>query len=65
MESLIRLVEAMGFWGWMAVIACTAIVVEAVVKIKIKRMKYQTVLSERDQVVDKDSDKDSGDEKVA
>ena len=37
MDDLIRLVEAMGFWGWMAVMVCTGIVVSGIVEIK----KYQ------------------------
>lgn len=34
MATVVEIVEAMGFWGWMAVIACTAIICEAVVSIK-------------------------------
>lgn len=37
MDDLIRLVEAMGFWGWAAVMVCTGIVVGGIVEIK----KYQ------------------------
>ena len=33
MSELTELVKAMGFWGWIAVIACTAIVTEAVVRV--------------------------------
>ena len=39
MATVVELVDAMGFWGWMAVIACTALVCEAVVSIKKLQLK--------------------------
>ena len=42
MEDIIRLVEAMGFWGWMAVIACTAIITNGVVTIRKARYRAET-----------------------
>ena len=44
MDNLIRLVEAMPFWGWMAVIsigvAIGAIAIEGIVKVKRMQIKH-------------------------
>ncbi len=39
MSYVVEIIDAMGFWGWMAVIACTAIICEAVVSIKKLELK--------------------------
>ncbi len=45
MDNLIRLVEAMGFWGWMAVmvigVVVGACIVEAVVVIRKMQIKHE------------------------
>lgn len=33
MEELTELIKAMGLWGWVAVIACTAIVTEGCIRL--------------------------------
>jgi hypothetical protein len=41
MDNLIRFVEAMGFWGWIAVIVIGACVVEAVVVMRKMQIKHE------------------------
>lgn len=40
METAIRLAEAMGFWGWLAVIAVAAIVAECISKWNRMEIKH-------------------------
>ncbi len=40
METLIRLVEALEFWGWITVIAIAALTIEGIVKVKRMKIKH-------------------------
>lgn len=40
METLINLLEAMSFWGWIAVIVIGALAVEGIVKVKRMQIKH-------------------------
>ena len=40
MEMLIRFVEAMGFWGWIAIIVIGCVAIEGIVKVKRMRIKH-------------------------
>ena len=40
MGTLIQLVEAMSFWGWMAVIVIGALTIEGIVKVKRMQIKH-------------------------
>ena len=40
MEKLIQLLEAMSFWGWMAVIVIGAVAIEGIVKVKRMQIKH-------------------------
>ena len=40
MDNVIRLVEAMDFWGWIAVIATVAIIAECITKVKRMKIKH-------------------------
>jgi len=40
MDNLIRLVEAMSFWGWIAVIVIGVTVIEGIVKVKRMQIKH-------------------------
>jgi hypothetical protein len=52
MESLIRLVEAMDFWGWIAVIAVGAIAIEGIVKVKRMKIKHAERMAKIRQGID-------------
>ena len=40
METMINLLEAMSFWGWIAVIVIGCLAVEGIVKIKRMQIKH-------------------------
>ena len=40
MDSLINLIEAFGLWGWIAVVAVTAIIAQSVIVIKKMSIKH-------------------------
>jgi hypothetical protein len=40
METLIRLIEAMSFWGWIAIIVIGAVAIEGIVKVKRMQIKH-------------------------
>ncbi len=40
MDNLIRLVEGMTFWGWMAIVAIGAIAIDGILKLKRMQIKH-------------------------
>jgi hypothetical protein len=52
METLIRLLEAMSFWGWMAVIVIGIVAVEGIVKVKRMQIKHAERMSKIEQGID-------------
>ncbi len=61
MENLIRLVEAMGFWGWIAVIVCTAIIADKVAEVKKARYKHYEKMAKNEQGISEDSTQENQD----
>lgn len=52
METLINLLEAMSFWGWIAVIVIGALAVEGIVKVKRMQIKYTERMAKIQQGID-------------
>ncbi|MHC4322945.1 MAG: hypothetical protein ACYSUX_01585 [Planctomycetota bacterium] len=52
METLIRLVEAMSFWGWIAVIVIGGLTVEGIVKVKRMQIKHAERMAKIQQGID-------------
>ena len=52
METLINLLEALSFWGWIAVIVIGALIVEAIVKIKRMQIKHAERMAKIQQGID-------------
>ena len=52
METLINLLEAMSFWGWIAVIVIGALIVEGVVKVKRMQIKHAERMAKIQQGID-------------
>ena len=52
METLINLLEAMPFWGWMAVIVIGALAVEGYVKIRRMQIKHAERMAKIKQGID-------------
>ena len=52
MDSLIRLVEAMEFWGWITVIVVGAVAIEGIVKVKRMKIKHAERMAKIEQGID-------------
>ncbi len=52
METLINLLEAMSFWGWIAVIVIGALAVEGIVKVKRMQIKHTERMAKIQQGID-------------
>ena len=52
METLINLLEAMSFWGWIAIIIIGALIVEGVVKVKRMQIKHAERMAKIQQGID-------------
>ncbi len=52
METLIRLLEAMTFWGWMAVIVVGGLAIEGIVKVKRMQIKHDERMAKIAQGID-------------
>ena len=52
METVIRLLEAMSFWGWIAVIVIGAVAIEAIVKVKRMQIKHTERMAKINQGID-------------
>jgi len=52
MDTLIRLVEAMDFWGWIAVMVVGGLAVEGIVKVKRMRIKHAERMAKIQQGID-------------
>jgi len=52
METVIRLLEAMSFWGWIAVIVIGAIAIEGIVKVKRMQIKHAERMAKIKQGID-------------
>ena len=52
MDNLIRLVEGMSFWGWMAVIAIGAIAIDGILKLKRMQIKHAERIAKIKQGID-------------
>jgi len=52
METMINLLEAMSFWGWIAVIVIGCLAVEGIVKIKRMQIKHAERLTKIQQGID-------------
>ena len=52
METLISLLEAMSFWGWIAVIVIGALTVEGIVKVKRMQIKHRERMAKIQQGID-------------
>ena len=52
METVIRFMEAMSFWGWIAVIVIGGLIVEGVVKVKRMQIKHSERMAKIQQGID-------------
>jgi hypothetical protein len=52
METLIRLLETMSFWGWMAIIVIGALVIEGIVKVRRMQIKHAERMAKIQQGID-------------
>ncbi len=52
MDNLIRLVEAMSFWGWIAVIVIGGLAIEGIVKVKRMKIKHVERMAKINQGID-------------
>ncbi|MHC4558823.1 MAG: hypothetical protein ACYTFW_14875 [Planctomycetota bacterium] len=52
METLIRFLEAMSFWGWIAIIVIGALTVEGIVKVKRMQIKHAERMEKIQQGID-------------
>jgi hypothetical protein len=52
METLIRFVEALEFWGWVAVVVIAWAVIEGVVTVKRMRIKHAERMAKIQQGID-------------
>ncbi len=52
MEMVIRLVEAMDFWGWIAVIVIGGLIVDGIVKFKRMQIKHAERMAKIQQGID-------------
>jgi hypothetical protein len=52
MNTLINLLEALSFWGWMAVIVIGCLAVEGIVKVKRMQIKHAERMAKIQQGID-------------
>ena len=52
METVINLLEAMSFWGWITIIVIGALIVEGVVKVKRMQIKHAERMAKIQQGID-------------
>ena len=52
METLIRFMEAMSFWGWIAVIVIGGLAIEGIVKVKRMQIKHFERMAKIQQGID-------------
>jgi hypothetical protein len=52
METLIRFVEALEFWGWIAIIVIACVAIEGLVKVKRMRIKHTERMAKIQQGID-------------
>jgi len=52
METVINLLEAIPFWGWIAVIVIGAIAIEGIVKVKRMQVKHTERMAKINQGID-------------
>jgi hypothetical protein len=52
MDTVIRLVEALGFWGWLAVVFIGCVAVEGIVKVKRMQVKHAERMAKIQQGID-------------
>ena len=52
METVIRLLEAMSFWGWIAVIVVGSVAIEGIVKVKRMQIKHAERMAKINQGID-------------
>jgi len=51
-EAVIEFVEALEFWGWIAVIVITCVAIEGIVKVKRMRIKHAERMAKIQQGID-------------
>jgi hypothetical protein len=52
MDTLVRFVEALGLWGWMAVVVIACVAIEGLVKVKRMRIKHAERMAKIEQGID-------------
>ncbi len=52
METLINLLEAMSFWGWIAIIVIGGLIVDGVVKVRRMQIKHAERMAKIQQGID-------------
>jgi len=52
MDKLINLLEALSFWGWIAIIVIGALAVEGIVKVKRMQIKHAERMAKIQQGID-------------
>ncbi len=52
MDTVIRLVEALGFWGWMAILVIACVAIEGIVKVKRMQIKHAERMAKIGQGID-------------
>jgi len=52
MDAVIRLVEALGFWGWMAIVVIACVAIEGIVKVRRMQVKHAERMAEIEHGID-------------
>lgn len=52
MDTLIRLVEALDLWGWIAIVVIACVLIEGFVKVKRMRIKHAERMAKIQQGID-------------
>ena len=52
MDTLIRLMEALGFWGWITIIVIAALLIEGIVKVIRMQIKHTERMAKIQQGID-------------
>jgi hypothetical protein len=52
MDTAIRLVEALGMWGWIAIVVISCVIIEGVVKVKRMEIKHAERMAKIQQGID-------------
>ena len=52
MDTVIRLIEALGMWGWIAIVIIAGLAIEGIVKVKRMQVKHAERMAKIGQGID-------------